>query len=608
MAQIACETREGVDGETPLHLACRHKPPADVVKKLLRGSTLPASWINKSDRSLPLHCECHNGSDEKIVRMLIDAYPESTSVADKMGRTPLHVACMNEIAPPTFAILRLLMTMESITSRTNNEEKPLDFMYLANRAGSISSDAIAEQRYAKECLYKLLDASLEEGVRPGINDCREFIATLEESCSWFSEHALHHPYVHAILNLRITENFPTVVLAMDLYVLLILIVFFRLASFQALKSHGISPFVECEIGTDGAQYCSAASSVAISFLVPLYGGVGYLILREVLQMISLIRRGDFAREWLFDIWNWLDCLCIGMFPKVVEAGICRFCHGSRPCKYLPRTILISVTVCFNHHTASYALKYPLPFTPNDSDSLGTLDCAQKPTQSWIVSDFCSIRGSYLRVFMMLAGGGVQEEDFTKNRTSLFLSVTFAFLVIILLLNVLIAIVTDAYQEVKRHGETVFWSHRQSFVFEVDQIGLLIKDYFVSPLLEARRLRRKRQLERDENMEECELPDLLGTRGELHDTTGHQWNKQLRNLWDICLIAYEDPHNFAVFKKKKFLQRNWSGPKFFFGELHNPLVSPEKVSPCYAMRLIGALLIPIWMICGVLTAGLLLPPQ
>jgi hypothetical protein len=312
MARIACETREGVDGETPLHLACRHKPPVDVVKKLLRGSTLPASWINKEDHCLPLHYECHNGSDEKIVRMLIDAYPESTSVADKMGRTPLHVACMNEIAPPTFAILRLLMTMESITSRTNNEEKPLDIKYLANRAGNISADAIAEQRYAKECLYKFLDASLEDGVRPGINDCREFIATLEESCSWFSEHALHHPYVHAILNLRITENFPTVVLALDLYCLFMLIICFRLASFQALKAHGLSTFAECEIGTDGTQYCSAASSVAISFLVPLYGGVGYLILRELLQMISLTRRGDFAREWLFDIWNWLDCLCIGM--------------------------------------------------------------------------------------------------------------------------------------------------------------------------------------------------------------------------------------------------------------------------------------------------------
>lgn len=102
------------DGKLPLHFACGVGAPLEVLNILIESYLESRNKENKfgdtplcylkergyarkkdSDGMVPLHHACANDLSEGLMRMLIEAYPESTSVADNYGRTPF--ACYNPI-------------------------------------------------------------------------------------------------------------------------------------------------------------------------------------------------------------------------------------------------------------------------------------------------------------------------------------------------------------------------------------------------------------------------------------------------------------------------------------------------------------------------------
>jgi ankyrin repeat protein len=74
-------------GSLPLHMACRSKASAGIVKMLLDQYPM-ATEVQNSDGDLPLHLACKYGSSADVVRMLIDASPRSTQVKNKAGKKP----------------------------------------------------------------------------------------------------------------------------------------------------------------------------------------------------------------------------------------------------------------------------------------------------------------------------------------------------------------------------------------------------------------------------------------------------------------------------------------------------------------------------------------
>jgi len=92
--------------------------------------------------------------------------------------------------------------------------------------------------------------------------------------------------------------------------------------------------------------------------------------------------------------------------------------------------------------------------------------------------FCSYEDSILKVYTMLLGEvdemnflvNKKEEEFTQTLGVITFSF-FMFLVVILLANVLIAIVTDSYGVIKNErAAIVFWSNRLDFIAEMDAIS------------------------------------------------------------------------------------------------------------------------------------------
>lgn len=101
---------------TALHVACRNRPPKDIIEVMIMAAPDMIFWAD-SFGWLPLHYACANGAEIDVVGALLDAYPDSILTTDKRGRTPLHFALGNVEQPPTKMLVQLLAGKEMRRSR-----------------------------------------------------------------------------------------------------------------------------------------------------------------------------------------------------------------------------------------------------------------------------------------------------------------------------------------------------------------------------------------------------------------------------------------------------------------------------------------------------------
>jgi ankyrin repeat protein len=84
----------GVQGRTPLHVACDHDAPAVVIQALLKAYPEASTVVGTSNMN-PLHitCSSHHASTH-VIRVLLEyGKAEQTSMRDIDGDTALHAAC-----------------------------------------------------------------------------------------------------------------------------------------------------------------------------------------------------------------------------------------------------------------------------------------------------------------------------------------------------------------------------------------------------------------------------------------------------------------------------------------------------------------------------------
>jgi len=177
---------------------------------------------------------------------------------------------------------------------------------------------------------------------------------------------------------------------------------------------------------------------------------------------------------------------------------------------------------------------------------------------------------------MLMGEIGNEMRYSTSIVAQFLYVAFAFLVVILLSNVLIAIVTDSYGVIKNErAAMVFWSNRLDFVAEMDAIlnvakrlGGGKKDGVPGAPTSVRESQNGDQFDYDNE-----------ERGYSNSRFRAGW-KSIMNLFDPNLYDSYDviPSSFEF----------W----------------------CYFLVRFAAVVfvIPVWLIIGLCTAGWLWPPQ
>eukprot|EP00804_Cyclotella_cryptica_P025356 CCRYP_012464-RB/>CCRYP_012464-RB protein AED:0.07 eAED:0.07 QI:1536/1/1/1/0.66/0.28/7/2526/498 len=184
--------------------------------------------------------------------------------------------------------------------------------------------------------------------------------------------------------------------------------------------------------------------------------------------------------------------------------------------------------------------------PNDCVIIEPDSCEPNNSNPW-----CSFWTSFYKTYSMLLGE-VDDDDFAGSRLATFFFCLYMFGVVIVLANVLIAIVTDSYSVIKNErAAVVFWSNRLDFVAEMDVIGSHVHN------------RCKRFINTDDS----------------------NWEERLGEIWNKFMYLFDDTE-----------QRRHHG------------ISPEFIAFNILRVGIVCVVIPLWIILGAVTVGLLWPPQ
>jgi len=158
--------------------------------------------------------------------------------------------------------------------------------------------------------------------------------------------------------------------------------------------------------------------------------------------------------------------------------------------------------------------------------------------------FCSRRDTFLNVLTMLLGE-VDDGDFKSSTIGIFFFCVFVFLVVILLANVLIAIVTDSFRLIRNErAAIVFWSNRLDFIAGMDVIS--------------------------------SGPWKENFNGSDEQAKRKQASDRYEQLWDQLMDYFDE-------------------------DLH-------RLDMWLVRIVIATIIIPTWLIFGLLTAGWMWPPQ
>eukprot|EP00980_Cylindrotheca_fusiformis_P012895 scaffold3211_cov120-Cylindrotheca_fusiformis.AAC.3 len=596
LAEAYPESKTTVDRKrrTPLHfflgtLGTQNSNAPDVV--VLLSNTGAASY--KTDEGLlPLHLACAFGRSEETLYVLTDAYPEGVTAVDSKQRTPLHFVLSNASRKSAPAAARLLLGLkpELVNSVGGG---PLPLLVLA-QFSSTGIDKSNEQQL--DAVQGCLKHILASHPKP----TPEFFSALQRLPTFLRERAVVITSVQKMLNDKISERFTTMILILDLYMQFLVLITYVFGVTESQRLRRLSDDPE----QVGFLYESTLHhySPFERFLVMggLYLGAFYFVLREVLQVVSLAFLGA-LKIYVRDRSTWLNAvylvLVVAWTTLVLlgEGDFTVFVYGTSlsvfvlVIKFLSylRNVYIDFAIfsggvqhvlgrlgAFLFCLVIFLVAFSRFFTTLFQESsycntkppvyqsemfnetlrhqlMNDIQCGAYEPRPW-----CNDWSAILSVYTMLLGE-VDETKFIDDEVGPLAVVMFAlfmFLIVILLANVLIAIVTDSYKVIQlQRAAIVFWTNRLDFIAQMDAVA------------------------------------------------NGPWKRKVRKLLGL-----------STRKKNEETQKNMFGEEAWRA-LMDTLFDDERdevfLPALLLFRVIVAfLIIPIWFLLGIVTFGILWPPQ
>ena len=454
---------------------------------------------------------CAFGASEESLRVLIDIYPEALVTKDNFGRNPLHFALANTKTNPKAApiTVRLLLTLRpSLVNPSQDDDGPNPFLFLLEYATQINSSNPDEA--LKDSIQKCLNLLLAANPNP----TPTVFTALRSLPYWLFPTAILSQTVQDLLNDKIKGRFPTIILMLDFYLQIVVLIFYHLCVDKALYDRNDLSETEPDLTSTEKQKL-LREDIDGRFTAPLFVGGTYFLLREFIQVFSLIYLKSFRtllRVWILHMSDWLDLSYIGVvyiwaivilcgkMPDTEEfatwsavsasilwgklfiylrsasfdfsifvSGV--FYVGGRLFPYI--IVLTSFFIGFSQifHTIFFMTADYGCIDDNgdeiDNDlTINELQCENYGEKR----PFCDRWDSFLRVYTMFLGE-VDDDDFKSKTVAIVFFGFFMFLMVILLANVLIAIVTDSYKVIQdREATLVFYTNRLYFLAETDAIG------------------------------------------------------------------------------------------------------------------------------------------
>ena len=496
-------------GRTPLHFALGNveKPATPPLVRLLAGEGGRSARWPDENAMLPIHYACAYGASVEVMTALIDSWDRSLRETDSRGRTPLHFMMGNADRANSPRVVELLLGLYPGAMEQLDAEGNLPLHLLSTKARTIQDDQEEERETMSRCLGAYLNA------KPTASS--EFLVGVKNLPEWLRDVAVITPTVQKMLNSKISSRFPTMILLLDFYFLAAVIATFSFTSRQSIDRR-FNPLNET----------LESKSVSVALLSPMYIGAMYFLGREITQIIS-VRNQTTIFAYLLDSENAVNFAFIFLtvyYTILMQTGLgdnerfrvgCAFTIGScylQVLAYLKdilfefaifvsgvvyvssRLMAFSVSLmitlaafsqmwytlfqqsseCLGQTDSEVVVNETIPPLPADDyfyydDALfvevPVQDC--EPQREYPYCD--GLWWSFLKTYTMFLG----EYDatlFKWDPMSILLFLLFYCFEVVVLVNILIAIITDLYAVVtNERAAIVFWSNRLAFLTDMDMI-------------------------------------------------------------------------------------------------------------------------------------------
>jgi len=470
---ILTSTQKG--GNNPLHICCFLSPPVDVVQQIIQLCPDSATMTNDhGETALGLACHGFVPACEAVIHALVKAFPSSRNHVNSFTETPLHIhlnmSRSYHVDPSPF-LVRQLTTVDAVNTKDRRGYTPLCILgkgasesmtLFASCIHFFSTPTSHESSNIdnyKKCLHVLLDND------PSRESKTQFLRDLLHFPKSLLVVSFEKEHTRCVLN-DICGRGPYIALLMtDFYIQLMIIISFTIGCNFGFKGNGTTTAM-----LFGSAYwifrrvASAMGSSSIMALLNESFRLMHLIQALALMSASIYLRNNgtdlLYEEGVSGTWRnvliltsgliWLNLLGIGChtlkgFSVFVYATIQIF-------KQLINLFLVFILIFVSFSTMLYISSVDSPgYCTPEGDAPG---------------EYCTLNDAMNKIGVIFFGA-VEAEDFDLPRPTLVLFILYNIFVIIILLNIIIAIMSDSYTDVNQRAELVFWNHRFDLIHDVD---------------------------------------------------------------------------------------------------------------------------------------------
>ena len=163
---------------TPLHYACQHGASLQVVDFLLNKFGEAARGTNKMGQT-PLHLACRaTKAQAELIAKLLQHQPNAAQLTDKSGDTPLHTACRRPTQAATIVPLLLKASPSAISAVTADTQKPLHVAVAHGCPKSVIELLLKHDGKQARCLDDAFQTPLHKAVEHYCHSAVKQYATL----------------------------------------------------------------------------------------------------------------------------------------------------------------------------------------------------------------------------------------------------------------------------------------------------------------------------------------------------------------------------------------------------------------------------------------------
>mmetsp|Transcript_6925 Transcript_6925/g.11560 ORF Transcript_6925/g.11560 Transcript_6925/m.11560 type:complete len:583 (+) Transcript_6925:330-2078(+) len=406
-------------GETPLHIACKNGEPLKVILKMLDNESI-AVKTKDQDGCLPLHHACMNGQSIGVIEALIEAYPVGLGVRNNVGKSPFG---------------------------WDYGETPGGFF-------SKFINSVVESRGYEDINKKPTAIDRRNQISRLLGHCKNYVPLDILKLGYLSKKNLESKEFVRWLNEMPCRKSVVFFVVLEFYLHIVWIATFVSTSYMYF-----------EFPDQALDWRPTALIVFAAIF----------LLQEIYQVSRFYKTNALLAYWL-DLWNWVD-LTSGML--MISSAV-KFLHDDRSEN---TTRIIMATGCFQSLLfLSYLKKTFFPFSKFVN---GVIKIVWAVVPFLVVSFVTLFTFSFMYFIQyqhnhnisileaepshatMLSSFQTVLMGFTGDTTTYesVLDYLYGIIVVIILLNVIIAVVSEEWEDAVAEANAAFWNYRLDLILE-----------------------------------------------------------------------------------------------------------------------------------------------